>query len=81
MDHILTYMTFIPIAGALVVLCLPSTAHTLIRWTAAIATVPPLLLAIWLFAYFDRSQAGFQFIEHYQWIRSAPASSHRCNSA
>src|ERR1700687_1344324 len=70
MDHILTYMTFIPIAGALVVLCLPSAAHTLIRWAAAITTVPPLLLAIWLFFNFDRSQAGFQFVEHYQWIPS-----------
>ncbi len=70
MDHILTYMTFIPIAGMLIVLCLPGAAHNLIRWTAAISTVPPLLLAIWLFANFDRSQAGFQFIEHYKWIPS-----------
>jgi len=70
MDHILTYMTFIPIAGALVVLCLPSAAHTLIRWTAALTTVPPLLLAIWLFFNFDGRQAGFQFVEHYQWIPS-----------
>src|SRR6266481_9306766 len=70
MDHILTYMTFIPIAGALVVLCLPSGARDLIRWTAALITVPPLLLAIWLFFNFDRSQAGFQFVEHYQWIPS-----------
>jgi NADH-quinone oxidoreductase subunit M len=70
MDHILTYMTFIPIAGALIVLCLPSAAHNLIRWTAAITTVPPLLLAIWLFVNFDRTQAGFQFVDHYQWIPS-----------
>ncbi len=70
MEHILTYMTFIPIAGALVVLCLPSAAHNLIRWTAAVATVPPLLLAIWLFVNFDRSQAVFQFVEHYEWIPS-----------
>jgi len=70
MEHILTYMTFIPIAGMVIVLCLPSAAHNLIRWTAAAATVPPLLLAIWLFANFDRTQAGFQFVEHYQWIPS-----------
>jgi NADH-quinone oxidoreductase subunit M len=70
MDHILTYMTFIPIAGMLIVLCLPSAAHNLIRWTAAMVTVPPLLLAIWLFVNFDRTQAGFQFVEHYQWIPS-----------
>ena len=70
MDHILTYMTFIPIAGAVIVLCLPRDAHDLIRWTAAAATVPPLLLAIWLFVNFDRTQAGFQFVEQAQWIPS-----------
>ena len=70
MEHILTYMTFIPIAGMAVVLCLPSAAHNLIKWTAAIATVPPLLLAIWLFVNFDRSQAGFQFVDHVRWIPS-----------
>src|SRR6185295_4688416 len=68
--HILTYMTFIPVAGALIVLCLPSSKPDWIRWTAAITTVPPLLMAIWLFRYFDRAQAGFQFIEHRQWIPS-----------
>jgi len=70
MEHILTFMTFIPIVGMLVVLCLPGAAHDLIRWTSAAFTVPPLLLAVWLFVNFDRSQAGFQFIEHYQWIPS-----------
>jgi len=70
MDHVLTYMTFCPIAGMLVVLCLPGAAHTLIRWTAAAFTVPPLLLAVWLFAHFDRAEAGFQFVEQAPWIPS-----------
>jgi len=70
MDHILTYMTFIPIVGAVVVLCLPSTAHNLIRWAAAITTVPPLLMAVWLFVNFDRTQSGFQFVQHTPWIPS-----------
>src|ERR1035437_10944775 len=70
MNHILTLMTFIPIAGALIVLSLPSKAHNLIRWTAAAVTVPPLLMAVWLFVNFDRTQTGFQYVEHYTWIRS-----------
>jgi NADH-quinone oxidoreductase subunit M len=70
MDHILTYMTFIPIVGMLIVLCLPSAAHNAIRWTAAVATMPPLLMAVWLFVNFDRTKAGFQFVEHAQWIPS-----------
>ena len=46
MENVLTYMTFIPLAGAAVVLVLPNNAK-LIRWVAAAATVPPLYLAIW----------------------------------
>ena len=68
MENVLTYMTFIPLAGAVFILFLPSAAYGLIRWVAAAATVPPLLMAVWLFNHFDRSQAGFQFVEKYQWI-------------
>jgi len=48
MENLLTYMTFIPLAGAVVVLLLPGKAHNLIRWVSAAATVPPLLMSIWL---------------------------------
>ncbi len=67
-ENLLTYMTFIPLAGAVVVLLLPGKAHNLIRWVSAAATVPPLLMAIWLFQNFDGSKPGLQFIEKYQWI-------------
>ncbi|OFV82013.1 MAG: oxidoreductase [Acidobacteria bacterium RBG_16_64_8] len=70
MEHILTYMTFIPLIGAAIVLCLPRDGHALIKWTAMAATVPPLLLAGWLFVNFDRATPGFQFQERVAWIRS-----------
>ena len=70
MDHILTYMTFIPLAGMLVVLALPRDSHALIRLTALAATIPPLVMAIWLFTSFDRTTAGLQFVERGQWIPS-----------
>jgi NADH-quinone oxidoreductase subunit M len=63
-------MTFFPIAGALAVLALPNDNHKLIRYTATAFTVPPLLMAIWLFINFDRSQAGFQFVQRHAWIAS-----------
>ncbi len=68
MSHVLTYMTFIPLAGMVAILCLPRERHDLIKWTAVAATTPPLLLAIWLFAHFDRTQAGFQLMERHTWI-------------
>jgi len=69
-SHVLTLMTFIPLLGMAVVLLLPSNNHNLIRYTATGFTVPPLLMAIWLYGAFDRTQSGFQFTEHYKWIPS-----------
>ena len=68
MENVLTYMTFIPVAGMVVVLLLPGKSANLIRWVAAAFTVPPLLLAVWLCANFDRTNAGFQFVERAAWI-------------
>ena len=68
MENVLSYMIFIPLAGAVVVLMLPSKSHNLIRWVAAAFTVPPLLMAFWLYNHFNTSQPGLQFVEKYSWI-------------
>ena len=60
MEHVLSYMTFIPVAGMVVVLLLPSQNHNLIRWVSAAFTVPPLLMACWLLANFDTVKPGLQ---------------------
>jgi NADH-quinone oxidoreductase subunit M len=70
MDHLLTYMTFCPLLGAAIVLALPRDAHAAIKWVSVAATAPPLLMAIWLYIAFDRSAAGFQFLEQRAWIPS-----------
>jgi len=70
MEHVLTYMTFVPFAGMAVILCLPRRATGLIKWTAMVATTPPLLMAIWLYRNFDTTTAALQFVERVPWIRS-----------
>jgi len=67
-DNILSYMTFFPLAGMIVVLLLPSKSHNLIRWASALFTVPPLLLGVWLYGNFDRINPGLQFVEKIPWI-------------
>ncbi len=67
-QSVLTYMIFIPLAGAVVVLLLPSKGYNLIRWVSAAATVPPLLMGCWLYANFDTTQSGFQFVQKLPWI-------------
>ena len=60
-EHVLSYMVFFPLAGMLVVLVLPSGRHDLIRWFSAAATVPPLILGVWLYANFDTTTTTMQF--------------------
>jgi len=68
--NVLTWMIFLPVVGAGVVLCLPRNAHGLIKSVAAAFTGPPLLLAWWLFEHFDRTTPGMQFVTKVPWIPS-----------
>ena len=70
MENVLTYMIFIPLAGAGVVLLLPGKSHSLIRWVSAAFTLPPVLLGVWLYGRFDGAKPGLQFVEKYAWIPS-----------
>jgi len=44
--------------GFAVILCMPKGTENLMKWMAVAATTPPLLLAIWLYANFDRTVGG-----------------------
>src|SRR5262245_26200791 len=68
MEHVLTYMTFIPVAGMVVVLLLPDKTPNLIRWVSAAFPVPPLPMACWLYANVDSAKPGLQFVEKAPWI-------------
>jgi len=71
---VLTWITFLPIAGMVIILLLPKENKSAIRWTAAFATGLQLLLAVFLYMNFNRGMAGinteegFQFMEKATWI-------------
>ena len=71
---ILTWITFLPVVGMVLVLLLPKESKDAIRWTALAATVLQVVLAVVLYARFDRSlagintEAGMQFVEKASWI-------------
>jgi NADH-quinone oxidoreductase subunit M len=71
---ILSWMTFLPVLGMVVVLMLPKGRPGLTRWTALAVTVVQVVLAGVLFMHFDRSLAGIsnqgtmQFLEKASWI-------------
>ena len=71
---ILSWITFLPVVGMVVVLLLPKEARASIRWTSLAFTTLQVMLAIIIFMKFDRgmaginSQAGMQFLERASWI-------------
>jgi len=70
MEAVLTWMTFLPLAGAAVVLCLPAWNVALIRQVALVSTLPTFGLGVWLFGAFDRGSTEFQFVDRVSWIAS-----------
>ncbi|MBM3287158.1 MAG: NADH-quinone oxidoreductase subunit M, partial [Candidatus Eisenbacteria bacterium] len=48
-SHLLSWITFFPLIGMVVVLFLPRDRHNWIRWTSAAASAVTLALSIWLF--------------------------------
>lgn len=65
---ILTLLVFLPVIGALVILPVPKSRASYIKWIAAIFTGLQVILAFWLFAVFDRSSDGIQFAVKAAWI-------------
>ncbi|HWA31343.1 MAG TPA: NADH-quinone oxidoreductase subunit M, partial [Rhizomicrobium sp.] len=71
MSHILSIVTFLPLAGALFILALPGDENaraSQARWIALITTLADLAVAIYIWTQFDGSTAKFQFVEQAQWL-------------
>ena len=70
MEHLLSWMIFFPLLGALAVAFVPSKNEGLIKWIAAGSTLVPLLLSIVLLRNYDSTSAVVQFQEQWDWIPS-----------
>src|SRR6266516_4841074 len=66
----LTVVTFLPLAGAVVVALLPGRAANLIRLVALLLTLATFGFSIGLLGAYHADQSGFQLIEHAVWVRS-----------
>ena len=71
---VLTWITFLPIVGMVIVLLLPKEQKDAIRWTSLVFTGLQLVMGVVIFSRFDRAmagintQAGMQFLERATWI-------------
>ena len=66
--HILSFLIFLPLAGALLTFCLPS--DTVAKYWALAVTSVTALVSLRLYGGFDQNTAKFQFGEHAAWIPS-----------
>jgi len=73
-EHLLTIILFFPVFAALIIWIIPSDQVRTIRWTALIATLVPLGVSIYVWLLFDPNQAGFQFVERYEWYAAINSS-------
>ncbi len=73
---ILTILTFLPLAGVLVLLFVPRQREALIRCFTLVLTLAVFLLSLSLFTTFDGANPGFQFEENRTWIPSAGIGYH-----
>lgn len=64
----LSFVTFAPAVAAAIILLIPARKKTLVRSIALTTAVLVLAAAFWVFTHYDQATAGYQFIEHYQWL-------------
>ena len=63
----LSIITFLPLLGALVILVAPADARSA-RWSRSCTTLVDFALSLVLWANFDGTSAGFQFVEQAAWL-------------
>ena len=70
-NSLLSVITFLPLIGALFLLFITgrdAASENLVRWIALAVSTATFLLSLVMWARFDQTQTGFQFVENYDWI-------------
>ncbi len=68
--NLLSLILLTPVAGLLILLCIPSAQKNLIRWWANLSALAGFLVSLPLLLNFDRNADGYQFVERINWIPS-----------
>ena len=73
---VLSILTALPVAGALILLLLGGRNKNLVRWTALVFSLAALAFTLMLWAHFDRGSGALQFQERYNWITTLSVQYH-----
>ena len=70
MNHLLSWIIWLPVIGIVAVVIIPRDKGTLIKQVSAVVTGVQLALTIYLWRIYDGSNGTFQFMESAEWIPS-----------
>jgi NADH-quinone oxidoreductase subunit M len=70
MEGILTFAILLPLATAFFLFLMPANRPQVIRALAIFTTGVSLLLTLYIFSQFDRTNAGYQFVFAHEWVKS-----------
>ena len=70
MTHILSIVTFLPLAGAVIIALLNREAASNARWVALWTTLITFVVSLYIWVHFDKTNPGFQFVEEAAWLGS-----------
>jgi len=68
---ILSWVTFTPVLGVLVLLFLPKDRRNLLRWVAVLTSMAAFGLSMVMLAQFDQTNASLQMVERLPWFELA----------
>jgi len=67
----LTWVTFTPLLGVLVILLLPKDRHNLIRWVALLGSIVTFGVSLFMLSRFESSFPNLQMVERRSWFQIA----------
>jgi len=70
-NTLLTWVTFAPLLGVLVILLIPKDRHNAIRWAALAASTLTFALSLVMLAQFEGAKASMQLVERRPWFQLA----------
>ncbi len=76
LNQILSLILFLPTMAALIMVVLPGNKPALLRGTAFVLSLVPLILTLLLWVRFDSSLQGYQFMENTPWYPAIGSSYH-----
>ncbi len=71
MNTMLTWVTFTPLLGVLVILFLPKERHNPIRWVALLGSIVTFVVSLLMLSQFDSTSPILQMVERRSWFQIA----------